>query len=227
VLTQALLIYETLRISAPTVVESIVGHVESDTVDRRLRSWGESCVRHAAMDLQILGRERVDWSHAYVMMSNHQSYFDIPALSMATSGKVRFIAKKELFRVPIWGPAMRAAGIISIDRQNRERAIASLRVAAETLRRGSNIWIAPEGTRSVDGKLGPLKKGGFVLALETGAPILPVAVVGTRDAWTPRTLDIRRGVKAQVIFGDPIPTSGRTRPELMAEVETFLRAHLG
>jgi 1-acyl-sn-glycerol-3-phosphate acyltransferase len=226
VLTQALLVYETLKVSVPTVAESYSGGCQPEVINRRLKSWGEACVRHAALDVTFDNAGSVDWSRTYVIMSNHQSYLDIPVLAVAVEGRVRFIAKKELFKVPVWGHAMTAAGIISIDRQNRERAIASLRIAAETLRSGLNIWIAPEGTRSRTGALGPLKKGGFLLAMETGAEILPMVVSGTLAAWPKDSLQIERGKKVHVTFGSPIPVARRTRDELMREVEGFLRAHL-
>ena len=225
-LTQALLIYHTLKVSVSTVAESIVGGVQREVIDRRLRGWGEACVRHAGLELSIENADQVDWSRAYVIMSNHQSYLDIPVVTVAIRGSVRFIAKQELFKVPIWGKAMSAAGVISIDRGNRDRAIASLRIAAETLRSGLNIWIAPEGTRSRTGELGKLKKGGFLLAMETGAEILPIAVSGTIDAWPRDSLHIARGKQVRVTFGAPISVEKRTRDELMRAVEGFLRAHL-
>jgi 1-acyl-sn-glycerol-3-phosphate acyltransferase len=225
VLKQALLVLDTLRISATTVAESVTGRLDRASVDRKLAWWGRRCVAHAGLDLDVRGRDAVDWSRAYVIMTNHQSYLDIPAITVAVPGSMRFIAKKELFRIPVFGPAMAAAGIISIDRQNRERAIASLRRAADAIRDGIHIWIAPEGTRTRNGRLGPLKKGGFVLALETGAPILPAVIDGTRLAM-PRGGALRRGVKATVTFGAPITVAGRERADVMADVERFFRAHL-
>jgi 1-acyl-sn-glycerol-3-phosphate acyltransferase len=158
-------------------------------------------------------------------MSNHQSLLDIPVLAVSVPGSVRFVAKKELFRVPVWGPAMRAARIISIDRQNRRSAIDSLRDAAQVLREGIHIWIAPEGTRSLDGKIGPLKKGGFMLALDTGTPILPMTISGTRHVRRPHDTQIVKGVHVDVFFGQPISVDGRSRDDLVSEVEGFFRAH--
>lgn len=224
-LKQALLVLDTLLISLATVADSVLGRIERGKIDQRLDWWGSRLIGHAKLDLEVRGADKVDWSRAYVIMTNHQSYLDIPAMAMAVHGKLRFIAKKELFRVPVWGPAMKAAGIISIDRQDRDKAIESLRQAAEDIHEGTNIWIAPEGTRTRDGSLGKLKKGGFVLALQTGAPILPAAIDGTRRAL-PRGGKLVPGVKATITFGQPIEVEGRKREELMTEVEGFLRAHL-
>lgn len=223
---QALIVYETARISIPTVLDAAFGRLDRATVDRRLKSWGQRCLDLADMTLDIRGAEAVDWSRAYVVMSNHQSLFDIPVMTVAVPGSLRFVAKKELFRVPVWGSAMRAANIISIDRQNRSSAIDSLKDAADVLKAGIHIWIAPEGTRSLSGRLLPLKKGGFMLALAAGAPILPVAVSGTRNARRKHERHIVRGVQARVTIGQPIGVIGRNRDDLMSEVEHFFRAQV-
>jgi 1-acyl-sn-glycerol-3-phosphate acyltransferase len=225
VLTEARIVYETLKISIPTMLEGALGRLDRAAVDRRLRSWGQAILDIAEMRLDIRGRDDLDWSRSYVIMSNHQSLFDIPVLTVAVPGSLRFVAKKELFRVPVWGQAMRAARIISIDRQNRRSAIESLHDAADVLRSGIHIWIAPEGTRSLDGKIGKLKKGGFMLALDTSTPILPMTISGTRHARRPHERQIVKGVHVDVLFGKPIAVEGRTRDDLLAEVEGFFQAH--
>jgi 1-acyl-sn-glycerol-3-phosphate acyltransferase len=108
------------------------------------------------------------------------------------------VAKQELFDVPVFGPAMRAAGMISIDRKNTESAIASLDAAKDMLDSGIPMWIAPEGTRSPTGELLPFKKGGFVLSLRTGVPIMPVTIRGTHNALRAHGLRSRRGVDVGV-----------------------------
>ncbi len=224
-LTEARIVYETAKISVPTMVEGALGRLSRETVDRRLRSWGQAILDVSEMTLDVRGKEAVDWSRAYVLMSNHQSLFDIPVLAVTVPGSLRFVAKKELFRIPIWGPAMKAARIVSIDRQNRRSAIDSLNAAADILASGIHIWIAPEGTRSLTGELGPLKKGGFMLAIDTATPILPLAISGTRLARKKHERSIQKGVRVEVVFGSPIPVAGKSREALMAEVEAFLRAN--
>jgi len=226
VLTEARIVYETAKISVPTVLEGALGRLDRATVDRRLQSWGRAVLAIAEMRLDVRGRDAVDWSRAYVVMSNHQSLFDIPVIAATVPGSLRFVAKKELFRVPIWGQAMRAARIISIDRQNRRSAIESLREAGEVLHSGIHIWIAPEGTRSYDGTLGTLKKGGFLLAIDTGTPILPMTISGTHNARRKHERGIQKRVRVEVTFGQPLSVEGKTRDELLAEVETFFRAHI-
>jgi 1-acyl-sn-glycerol-3-phosphate acyltransferase len=226
VLAQARIVLWTAKISLATVADAALGRLDRETVDRRLKRWGQAILDIAEMTLDVRGRDAVDWSQAYIVMSNHQSLIDIPVVAVTVPGSLRFVAKKELFRVPVWGSAMRAAGIISIDRANRDSAIASLRGAGDSLRSGVHIWIAPEGTRSLDGHLGTLKKGGFVLAMETGTPILPVVIDGTRHARKKHVREIVKGVHATVTFGQPIPVAGKDRDALMREVESFFRAGL-
>ena len=225
-LTAARIVYETAKISVPTVIEGAFGRLERATVDRRLQSWGRAVLDIAEMHLDVRGKDDVDWSRAYVIMSNHQSLFDIPVIAATVPGSLRFVAKKELFRVPIWGQAMRAARIISIDRQNRRSAIDSLRDAGDVLHSGIHIWIAPEGTRSLDGTIGPLKKGGFMLAIDTATPILPMAISGTHNARRKHERGIQKGVRVEVVFGRPLAVEGRTRDQLLADVEAFFRAHV-
>jgi 1-acyl-sn-glycerol-3-phosphate acyltransferase len=217
---------QTLRISLPTMVEAAVGRVSLDTCDERLAEWSEKLVVRAEIDLQVHG-PTPDWSRAYVIMSNHQSHYDIPVLFrvMPRHARMRMITKTELFRIPVFGRAMRGAGFVEIDRSNRDKAIASLRDAAEKIRTGTNIWIAPEGTRSRDGVIGPLKKGGFLLARDTATPILPVALRGTIDVLPKGARALARGRRVDVTFGAPIAVDGVPVDTLMDAVRAFLVAH--
>ncbi len=196
--------YETLAISLPTVIDALFHKMTMERADRRLSSWSNKLLRHAAVDLSIEGHEHIEPKRPYILMSNHQSHYDIPALFQAFPGTLRMVTKIELFRVPIWGAAMREAGFIAIDRQNREAAIKSLETAKVSLDRGVSVWIAPEGTRSTSGVLGPFKKGGFVLAQDTGLAILPVGIAGTRAILPKKAAQVRMGARVRVRFGKPI-----------------------
>jgi 1-acyl-sn-glycerol-3-phosphate acyltransferase len=215
------IVLETLKVSLPTLFYGAIGRLDRDTTDQRLRNWGQALLDLSDLALDLEGREAIDWTRAFVVMSNHQSLYDIPALAVAVPGSLRFVAKKELFRVPIWGRAMREAGIIPVDRQNREKAIDSMKVAADAVRQGIHIGIFPEGTRSPDGRLLPLKKGGFMVALETGTPIVPIAISGTKDAWRKHQRTPLKGLRARVRFGAPIEVAGKSRDELMEEVRAY------
>ena len=119
------------------------------------------------------------------------------------------VAKAELFKVPVWGRAMRAAGFVRVTRSgDRAEAMAAMRECGEALARGVNVWLAPEGTRSIDGSIAKFKKGGFMLARDTGADIVPVAIDGSRDILPKNTSIFQRGARVKVTFGAPIAVAG-------------------
>jgi 1-acyl-sn-glycerol-3-phosphate acyltransferase len=164
----------------------------------------------------------------YVFMSNHRSQFDILAVaSVLGDFQLRWVAKKELLRVPAFGWALRHTGHIIIDRGDTAQAVASLRAARAKMQAGISVMIFPEGTRARPGQdLLPFKKGGFMLALDAGVPVVPIVVRGSaavlpRDSWLPRGGDI------EVVVGTPIPVAGVTRDELMRHVAAFMHEQLG
>ncbi len=200
-------VYETLHVSAPTVVDAFRGTVSREVCDDRLESWASRIVANSEMMISVHGRENIPergpGGSTYLVMSNHQSHYDVAVVFYVLGSNIRMIAKRELFDVPVFGGAMKAAGFISIDRKNTERAIASLEDAKKKLAGGVPIWIAPEGTRSPTGELLPFKKGGFVLSLATGAPILPMSIRGTRDVLRAKGVLSRPGVEVSVTIHPP------------------------
>jgi 1-acyl-sn-glycerol-3-phosphate acyltransferase len=220
------IVLETFRISLPTVIEAMFGRLTREKVDARLLSWSRRVLERIDARLDVRGRDEIDWSRPYIVMSTHQSHFDIPIACATVPGSLRFVAKKELYGIPVFGQALKRAGMIRIDRQNRSKAIESLKVAGDAIQQGFSIWIAPEGTRSRTGELGELKKGGFFLAAETGTPIVPLVIDGAYDILPPKTRRIRKGVPVTVTFGEPIETAGRDRDEIMEEVSRFYRETL-
>jgi 1-acyl-sn-glycerol-3-phosphate acyltransferase len=143
-------------------------------------------------------------------MSNHQSSFDIFVLLAYLKVQFRWLAKAELFRIPLFGFAMKRAGYISIDRSNRRAAFKSLKTASEIIRGGVSVIIFPEGTRSLDGNIRPFKSGGFVIAVESGVPIVPVILHGTRSIMAKDRLRIEPG-DVTVEIAEPIETADYTR----------------
>ena len=221
---------ETLRISAPTVADALLGRSTRSACDRRLADWSRRVLAEAAIDLAVEGQEHLPTSpETFVLMSNHQSHFDIPVLFQAFPRCMRMVAKTELFRIPIFGGAVRAAEFIEVDRHDKERARQSIALARARLESGLNVWIAPEGTRSATGRLGPFKKGGFVLALDTGARILPMTIEGTRFVLPPHTLAVRRGQRVIVRFHPPVDPAAygyARRDELVATVRAAVASGL-
>lgn len=218
-------VYETLAVSAPTVLDAALGRVTKAACDERLERWSRNIVHATRMKVATVGREHVSSGETFVVMSNHQSHYDVPVLFYVLGGNLRMVAKHELFRIPIFGGAMREAGFISIDRKNRESAIKSLEEAKPMLRGGTHLWIAPEGTRSLDGALGSFKKGGFVLAQELALRILPVTVVGTRDALPSHAARTTPDAAVTVTFHPPVASDG-PREATMATVREAIASAL-
>jgi len=199
-----------------------------DSVHRVGRAWSRCLLALSGVRVTVTGIERIDADRSYIFMANHQSNFDIPVLLGYLPVQFRWLAKAELFRVPIFGRAMRGAGYISIDRSDRAAAFASLQQAAEKIRQGVSILIFPEGTRSLDGSLKAFKKGGFVMAIGAGVPIVPVAVRGTYDIMPKHGLLIRPRPVA-VDIGEPVATQGLaldSKEALMDGVRSAIRLGL-
>jgi 1-acyl-sn-glycerol-3-phosphate acyltransferase len=211
------------RITAPTLVEAARGTLDRGTVDERAHYFSRRVIELLDVDLVTTGAERVPPGRAYVYMSNHQSHLDIPMLyATLPSPTIRMLAKKELFRIPLWGQGLRAAEFIEVDRSNHARAVQSIEQAARLLRDGVSIYLAPEGTRSRDGRIGKLKKGGFHLAIDTGTPIVPAAIRGTIDILPRGGKAMKRGQRVSVTVGAPIDVVGRGLDDLVDEVREFL-----
>jgi 1-acyl-sn-glycerol-3-phosphate acyltransferase len=145
-------------------------------------------------------------------MPNHLSYFDIPVLFAALPVQFRWLAKAELFKIPIFGRSMRVCEYISIDRSNRRAAFESLRHAADLIRGGVSVLIFPEGTRGSRREIGDFKKGGFVLAIDAGVPIIPIVIQGTWHILPRNRFRIKPGKVKLEIFG-PIETEPYTRKQ--------------
>ncbi len=211
------------RVTALTLADAARGRLTREDIDEHTHWFAGQVIDALDVRLTHEGAERVPPGRAYVYMSNHQSHLDIPMLyATLPSRTIRMLAKKELFQIPLWGRGMRAAEFVEVDRGNHAAAIASIDEAARLIRDGVSIWVAPEGTRSLDGTIGALKKGGFHLAIATGTPIVPVAVRGTIDILRRGTRMMKTGQAVHVTIGAPIEVAGRDLPALMTEVHDFL-----
>ncbi|MFZ5798229.1 MAG: lysophospholipid acyltransferase family protein [Thermodesulfobacteriota bacterium] len=141
--------------------------------------WGRVMCRLAGVRVRVRGTEHLDPGQTYIFMGNHVSQFDIFTFQGYFPHDFRWIVKKELFRIPIFGAAMRRAGLVAIDRSHGREAMKSLNAAAEHIHSGTSVLIFPEGTRSLDGTLQPFKAGVISLAIKAGVPVVPVGFIGT------------------------------------------------
>lgn len=157
------------------------------------KSWSRMIARTALLRVRVHGSEHLRAGESYVFLSTHQSWMDIPVMLGYLPAQIRIAAKREVFQIPFLGWHMRRGGHISINRRSTAEAVASLQRACASLREGVSAFLFPEGTRSRDGSLQPLKKGGFKLAMQTKLAIVPVAIVGTRRALPRGSLTLRRG----------------------------------
>ncbi len=211
------------RVTAPTLLDTVRGDLQRETVDERARWFGKRVIELLDIHLTTAGADSVPAGRAYVYMSNHQSHLDIPMLyATLPSPTIRMLGKKELFQIPLWGRGLRAAEFIEVDRSNHANAVKSIEHAARLVKDGVSIYLAPEGTRSRDGSIGKLKKGGFHLALGTRAPIVPVAIRGTIDVLPRGGKVMRKGREVTVVIGSPIEVVNRDIDGLMREVREFL-----
>ncbi|MBI2896685.1 MAG: 1-acyl-sn-glycerol-3-phosphate acyltransferase [Deltaproteobacteria bacterium] len=171
----------------------------------------------------------IDWNKPHVFMSSHESIFDIMALFAAIPCDVRMLAKAELKRMPILGWSMWMAGFVFIERRSTASARRSLEDGAAAVRNGKSIVVFPEGTRSTDGQLLEFKKGGFLLAIRAGVPVVPIAIRGSREILPKHTLLPHAGT-IEVRFGEPIPTADLGldhKVELAARTREVIRGMKG
>jgi len=190
------------------------------------RGWAKTVLFLTGVPLRVAGTERVRGVEGCLYFSNHESLFDIFVLLAALPGSLRFLAKKSLFSIPVLGWSMAAAGYIPVDRDDRRHAAESLDVAARRLREGMRVIVFPEQTRTRTGELLPFKKGGVLLALKTGAPIVPVAIAGTFAIQQRGGFRLNPGTVA-VEIGDPIAVAGKAvadRNEITAETRRAIEA---
>lgn len=158
------------------------------------------------MILRVQGREHIAPRQSYVIVSNHQSHYDIFVLYGWLGIDFKWVMKMELRKVPALGLACDKIGHIYIDRKNTEAAIRTIREARRRIVNGTSVIFFPEGTRSRTGSLGRFKKGAFKMALDLNIPILPVTITGTRDILPPKTLHLFPG-KARMVIHPPVDVS--------------------
>jgi 1-acyl-sn-glycerol-3-phosphate acyltransferase len=189
-------------------------------VHRYGRLWGKVALLANQVRVRMEGLEHLKKESPYIFMSNHQGSYDIFALLSHLPFQFKWLAKKELFSIPIFGWAMAAAGYISIDRQGTRETVEAMNEAARKIRDGMSVVIFPEGSRSPDGSIQPFKKGGFTLAIKSQVPIVPIAITGSRNIMPKDKLTANPG-EIRMRIGLPIETqhfSLKDRKSLMEKV---------
>jgi len=198
------LIFFTLLLFIPIITAAMLGKT-GNTAFSITRLWAMGILAVTGTRTTVRGKENIDKSRSYIIISNHQSHFDILAIVVRLGIQYRWIIKKEIRKVPLFGYALHASRNIFIDRSNRQSAISSINDGVDRLPPGVGVLFFAEGTRSPDGTIREFKKGGFVTAVEKGLPILPVTVNGSRKVLPKHRLVYRSG-KIEVVVAKPIET---------------------
>ena len=189
--------------------------------------WGALAgVKMAGAKIELRGRDNVQPGQNYIFMSNHVSNMDPPVLIPLIPGRTSVLVKKELFRIPLLGTAMRLARLVPVDRSNRDAAIASIREATEVLNSGLHMTVFPEGTRSSDGHMHAMKKGPFYLAEDSSVPVIPVTIAGTFGMWPKHRFVMQPG-RVTLTFHPPVTFAGAgSREALMTAVRNAIESAL-
>ncbi|MDH7512695.1 MAG: lysophospholipid acyltransferase family protein [Clostridiales bacterium] len=171
------------------------------------------------LKVKVSGRDQLDRKSAYIFMANHLSFLDGPLLFWLIPRSIRVILKKEVFRIPVIGVGMRYVGFVPVDRKSMRGGKRSIAKAIQLMKkRGYSFLIFPEGTRSRDGRLQAFKRGGFVLALESKAPIVPVTINGTYELMPCGRIATKRGL-VNVFFHPPVPVEGYDQSNLSTLID--------
>jgi 1-acyl-sn-glycerol-3-phosphate acyltransferase len=196
----------------------------ADTIHKIGRIWAKCLLSAANIKVTVKGISSMNPRRSCIYMPNHMSNLDIPVLQAYLPVQFRWLAKAELFKIPVFGQAMQRAGYISIDRSDRKSAIQSLHKAAKIIKEGVSVIIFPEGTRSRNHRIQPFKKGGFVLAIDSGVPIVPITIRGTWPIMHKKRMRIKPG-NVVVEIAKPIESSKYTREtkdDLMDKVRNII-----
>jgi 1-acyl-sn-glycerol-3-phosphate acyltransferase len=188
--------------------------------------WGRFSAWLLGISIEIKGEENYNPEGTYLVVSNHAGMADIPLLLGSINLNLRFVAKEELGKVPVFGWALKTGGYVLIKRGQNREALQSLLDASNTLVKGRSLHIFPEGTRSQTGKLLPFKRGAFIVALKAGVPVLPVTIIGSHLITPKKSLKINKGT-IRLIIGKPIePGRFSNTEELMKESYRVINGNL-
>lgn len=200
----------TAYICGQAVTRRLLGRISRKWVDNTMHHWVDKILGYARIQCKVINPYQVSPTPGQptIIMCNHSSLYDIPlSLKAFPNTSIRMLAKKELSKVPFMGKGMKAAEFPFIDRKNRSQAIKDLEYAQELLKNGIVMWIAPEGTRSKDGRLAKFKKGGFITAIQAKATIIPIGIRGATHILPARSFQLQINQPAEIHIGEPIDAS--------------------
>jgi 1-acyl-sn-glycerol-3-phosphate acyltransferase len=179
-----------------------------------IQVWSRAFLLVAPITYTVEGTEHIKPGVQYFFLSNHLSNFDVPVLFRAIPTPIRYLAKKELYKIPVFATALKVGGIIKIDRGAGASSYAAINEGvANAKKNGYSLIVFAEGTRSRDGDLQPFKKGAFRMAVATGLPVVPVTINGTWEVWPPGSKFFYKG-KATVVIHEPIETADLTAADI-------------
>lgn len=205
----------TLLVSPPIALLSLISKT-GNSMFQATRLWAWLILRVTGVKIVLRGGDKIDRSRSYMIIANHQSHFDGPALAWGLGGlQFRWIAKAELLKIPLFGHCLNASRHIFIDRSDQESALTSIQEGIARLPEGVGVMCFAEGTRSDTGRIGPFKKGGFAAALAFGMPLLPVTINGSRYVLPKGGLLFRKGI-IELVVADPIETADKSPDDLEA-----------
>lgn len=204
----AMIVVATFLFGLPAIVAAFMPP-RGDWFLRFARGWARSILWFSGISVRRIHAERLETRRGFVLIANHESFCDILVLLANLPMQVRFLAKREIFRVPVLGWSIRAAGFVPVDRGDRTRSSATVEAALERLSTGRSVVIFPEETRTRTGELLPFKKGAALLALRSGFPLLPLGLAGTRRILPRGSLLMRPG-RVVLSVGEPIAVAGRS-----------------
>ena len=211
-----IIILATIFFAAAAILISFFGNAERTQKIARL--WGKTIIKFLGINIRVSGSENIDESKSYLIVSNHQSYFDIFVLLAYLNIKFRFIAKKSLFNIPFLGWSMKKLGYIPIDRENLRSALKSVKKSTELLKNKTSILIFPEGTRSSDGNPSSFKKGGLNMFLKQGdMTVLPVVIKGTVNILRKNSLTVHPGKTVELHILKPLNAAGKGGGDIIIE----------
>ncbi len=218
--------------SLKVIVGSIFVRKIRPLVDQAMYIWASKLLNLIQVRVVVTGREHMPANNQrpVLIMCNHTSLYDIPVSAVALNTSLRMLAKKELFKIPIFSSALRRGEFLSIDRNNREQSIKDLKNAKTKMLDGIILWVAPEGTRSKNGRLGQFKRGGFHIALDAGALIIPLVIKNIDKVQSGDNLTLTIDQDVNVEICEPVDTANYSyeqRKKLVQDVRNRMLTALG